>query len=122
MSPRRFFCVDKLLGQLDDDVLLFGQLCTQQSDFGLRLLLARGRLSVGKNERGMVKQVTLPVIKDAGLELVFVAQVADGNFVQMMLAQKFGFVGRGTILSGTLALIFARRELRTVSLTRVEPC
>ena len=70
----------------------------------------------------MVKQLTLPVIKDAGLELVLVAQVADGNLVQMMLAQKLGSVGRGTILSGTLALVFAHRKLRTVSLTRAGPC
>lgn len=77
---------------------------------------------LGEDDRGVVPQLALPGIKDAGLELILVAQVADGHLVHVVLAQKLGFQGGGAVLSGTLALVLAHRELRTVSLTRLGPC
>jgi hypothetical protein len=102
-------------------VLLFGELCTQRNHFGLQFELPRRRLGVGKDDRCIVKQMPLPVVKNTRLQLIPVAQITDGNPIQMMLPEQLRLLRWSPILSRTLASIFAYRTLLTVSLTQECP-
>ncbi len=65
----------------------------------------------------MVPQLPLPGVEDRGLQLVLVAQVADGDLVQVMLSEQVGFLRRGVIPSSSLA----HQALQAASLARRGP-
>ena len=59
---------------------------------------------------GDVEQLALPLVEDAGLELVLLAQIGDGDFVGQMAAQDGGLVVGAEAArrrSGSLGLLSA---------------
>jgi hypothetical protein len=89
-----FFLLDVLLGDPGDDGVLLCDLLLQ----GLHLRLkglgrGDGRLRL-QGGGGVLEQLLLPVVEEAGLKVVLLAELGDGDLVDVVAAEKGGASGR----------------------------
>lgn len=115
------FVVRTLVGDLRDDAVLAPEARFQHLDLRFQLLL----LAVLPSRRlqlqhlsSLIEELPLPLLEDAGLELVLLAQIRHGDLVGQMAAKD-----RGLILGGELAALTSTHEdsfqLRSVEQTGV---
>ncbi len=115
MLPKLFFYLDELLGYLGDDTVLTAQPLLKGLNLVFEPSLATGNSALWlQGLGGMIEQLSLPLVEDAGLELVLVAQVGDRDLVgqvkkggvcacssEFLLAPWYG-AGRSRIPAGAL--------------------
>ena len=83
----------ELLGDLGDDAVFAPQSSFERLDLTLELLLATGGGSLGRQGLGgVVEELALPLVEDAGLELVLVTEVGDRDLVGEVPTQDGGLV------------------------------
>ena len=90
--PRLFFCADKLLSDDGNDVVLLDELVLEFGDLVAELLLFA--VGLGSERSGAVlEELSLPVIEDAGLEVVGLADGGNGLLLKQMLAKDSDLLG-----------------------------
>ena len=84
-----------LLGDPGDDRVLLGDLLLKGLDLGLEGPRRRGGLWRAQRARSVLEELALPVVEEARLQVVLLAELRDGDLVDVVATEDGGLlVGR----------------------------